>query len=151
MQLIGVLAQVAAISAQNQAAQQAAVAHEQSGKDQARAYKEQAEQSESAAKDRELERLVKLRKVKASQRAYWAAAGIDSATGSPTTVASRSYQMFELDQGADLINTRSQIRSLNNSADAAIRMGRIKARHSLLTSRVRTLGSLSQMANTWNT
>jgi len=151
MQLIGVLAQVAAISAQNQAATQAAVAHEQAGKDQARAYKEQAEQSESAAKDRELERLVKLRKVKASQRAHWAAAGIDSATGSPTTVASRSYQMFELDQGADLINTRSQIRSLNNSADAAIRMGRIKGRHSLLTSRVRTLGSLSQMANTWNT
>ena len=129
----------------------AAQAHGQAGEDQARAYKEQAAQAESAAKDRELERLVKIRKIKASQRAHWAAAGIDSATGSPTTIASRSYQMFELDQGADLINTRSQIRSLNNSADAAIRMGRIKARHSLLTSRVRTYSSLSQMANTWNT
>jgi len=111
----------------------AAQAHRQAGEDQARAYKEQAAQAESAAKDRELERLVKIRKIKASQRAHWAAAGIDSATGSPTTIANRSYQMFELDQGADLINTRSQIRTLNNSADAAIRMGRIKATGSLLS------------------
>jgi hypothetical protein len=119
----------------------AATAHRQAGQDQARAYKEQAAQAESAAKDRELQRLVKLRKIKASQRAHWAAAGIDSATGSPTTIANRSYQMFELDQGADLINTRSQIRTLNNSADAAIRMGRIKATGSLLSGAI----------NSWNT
>ena len=40
---------------------------------------------------------------------------------------------FELDQGAALINTRQQVRSLNNSADAAIRVGNIKARGSLLS------------------
>jgi len=122
MELIGVMASINASSA-----------HQQSGQDQARAYKEQAEQAESSAKDRELERLVKLRKVMAAQRAYWSGSGIDSATGSPTTLANRSYEMFELDQGADLINTRQQIRSFNNSADAAIRMGNIKARGSLLS------------------
>jgi hypothetical protein len=137
MQLVGAMASIAA-------SQQAASAHRQSGQDQARAYKEQAEQAESAAKDRELERLVKLRKVMSAQRAYWSGAGIDSATGSPTTVANRSYEMFELDQGADLINTRQQIRSFNNSADAAIRMGRIKARGSLMS------GAVNAM-NTWNT
>jgi len=135
--MIGAIAQIAA-------AGQAAKAHEQAGQDRSRAYKEQAEQAESAAKDRELNRLVKLRKVMSAQRAYWAGAGIDSATGSPTTIASRSYETFELDQGADLINTRQQIRSFNNSADAAIRMGRIKARGSIL-------GGVMGAANTWNT
>ena len=136
MQLIGVMAQVAA-------SQQAARAHEQSGQDQARAYREQAEQAESAAKDRELNRLVKLRQVQAAQRAYWSGAGIDSATGTPTTIASRSYETFELDQGAALINTRQQVRSLNNSADAAIRSGQIKARGSLLS-------GVASAANTYN-
>ncbi len=137
MQLIGAMAQIAA-------SRQAAQAHEQAGEDTARAKREQAAQAESAAKDKELERLVKLRKVLAAQRANWAASGIDAGSGSPVTVAQRSYQMFELDQGADLINTRAQIRSLNNSADAAIRMGRIKARGSLMS------GVVGAM-NTWNT
>ena len=79
-----------------------------------------------------------------AQRAYWAGAGIDSTIGSPTTVAARSYETFQLDQGADLINTRQQIRSFNNSADAAIRMGKIKARGSIL-------GGVMGAANTWNT
>ena len=122
---IGAMVQIAAAS-------QAAKAHEQAGQDRARAYREQAEQAESAAKDRELERLVTLRKTLSAQRAYWSGAGIDATMGSPTTVAARSYETFQLDQGADLINTRQQIRSFNNSADAAIRMGQIKARGSIL-------------------
>ena len=126
MQLIGVMAQVAA-------SQQAAKAHEQSGQAQAQAYRDQAEQAESKAKDEELIRLKNLRQALASQRAYWAAAGIDSATGSPTTITQASQDNFELDQGAALINTRQQVRSLNNSADAAIRSGQIKARGSLLS------------------
>ena len=134
---LGAMVQIAAAS-------QAAKAHEQAGQDRARAYREQAEQAESAAKDRELERLVKIRTTLAAQRAYWAGAGIDSTSGSPTTVAARSYETFELDQGADLINTRQQIRSFNNSADAAIRMGKIKAQGSIL-------GGVMGAANTWNT
>ena len=54
MQLIGVMAQVAA-------SQQAAKAHEQSGEAQAQAYRDQAEQAESKAKDEELIRLKNLR------------------------------------------------------------------------------------------
>ena len=134
---IGAMVQIAAAS-------QAAKAHEQAGQDRARAYREQAEQAESAAKDRELERLVTLRKTLSAQRAYWSGAGIDATMGSPTTVAARSYETFQLDQGADLINTRQQIRSFNNSADAAIRMGQIKARGSIL-------GGVMGAANTWNT
>jgi len=126
MQLIGIMAQLSA-------SQKASEAHRQAGQDQARAYREQAEQAESSAKDRELKRLIKLRMAQASQRAHWAAAGVDSTTGSPATIASRSYEMFELEEGADLINTRQQIRSFNNSADAAIRSGNIKAKHSLLS------------------
>ena len=133
---IGAMVQIAAAS-------QAAKAHEQAGQDRARAYREQAEQAESAAKDRELERLVTLRKTLSAQRAYWSGAGIDATMGSPTTVAARSYETFQLDQGADLINTRQQIRSFNNSADAAIRMGQIKARGSIL-------GGVMGAANTWN-
>ena len=59
---IGAMVQIAAAS-------QAAKAHEQAGQDRARAYREQAEQAESAAKDRELERLVTLRKTLSAQRA----------------------------------------------------------------------------------
>tara|TARA_R110000751_G_scaffold253915_1_gene353420 strand:+ start:74 stop:490 length:417 start_codon:yes stop_codon:yes gene_type:complete len=125
------------------AAGQAASAHQASGEAEAQALRDKADSAESAAKDRELERLVKLRQVRSAQRAYWSAAGIDSATGSPMTVASRSYEMFELDQGADLINTRQQIRSYNNSADSAIRIGRIKARGSMLS-------GITGAANTWN-
>lgn len=126
MELIGAMAQMAA-------SQQAAEAHRASGEAQARAYREQAEQAESKAKDEELKRLKNLRQALASQRAHWAAAGISSQSGSPTTVAQSSMSNFELDQGAALINTRQQVRSLNNSADAAIRVGNIKARGSLLS------------------
>ncbi len=136
MQLVGAMAQMAAAS-------QAASAHEQAGQDQAAALRAKAESAESAAKDRELERLIKLRKVMAAQRAYWSASGVQGNVGSPTTVASRSFEMFELDQGADLINTRHQVRTLNNSADAAVRMGRIKARQSLMS-------GFMGAANTWN-
>jgi hypothetical protein len=51
--------------------------------------------------------------------------------------------MFQLDQGADLINTRQQIRSFNNSADAAIKMGNIKAKHSILSNRASSLSAMS--------
>lgn len=136
MELIGVMAQVAASS-------QAAQAHEQSGEAQAQAYRDQAEQAESKAKDEELIRLKNLRQALASQRAYWAAAGIDSTTGSPSTISATSKENFELDQGAALINTRQQVRSLNNSADAAIRTGQIKARGSLLS-------GVASAANTYN-
>ena len=80
MQLIGVMAQVAA-------SKQAASAHQASGEAQAQSYRDQAKQAESKAKDEELQRLQKLRLALSSQRAHWAAAGIDSSTGTPTTLA----------------------------------------------------------------
>ena len=141
--IIPALVGLAAMSASRKAASQAAIAHKQSGEDEARAYREQAESAENAAQDREIIRLQKIRKTISTQRAYWAAAGIDSATGSPTTISDRSYETFELDQGADLINTRQQIRSFNNSADAAIKMGNIKAKHSILSNRASSLSAMS--------
>ena len=123
--LIGAMAQIAA-------SQQAAKAHRASGQAEAQALRDKAESAENAAQDREIIRLQKIRKTISTQRAYWAAAGIDPSTGSPDTIASRSYETFELDQGAALINTRSQIRSYNKSADAAIRISNIKARGSLI-------------------
>ena len=138
------MASLIAVAAQLAASKAAADAHIASGEAAAASKEAQAEQAESAAKDRELERLIELRKVRAAQRAYWAAAGIDPATGSPTVVASRSYDMFTLDQGADLINTRQQIRTFNNEAASARKIGRIKAKGSMLT-------GLTSAANTWNT
>ena len=135
--MLGAIAQIAA-------SQQAAKAHRASGQAEAQALRDKAESAENAAQDREILRLQKIRQTISSQRAYWAAAGIDSATGSPNTISDRSYETFELDQGADLINTRQQIRSYNNSANAAIRISRIKARGSILT------GAMGA-AQTWNT
>ena len=119
MEVIGAFAQIAASA-------QAAKAHRASGEAEAQAL------------------AVNLRRVRASQRAYWSAAGIDSTTGSPTTVANRSYEMFTLDQGADLINTRQQIRTYNNSASAAKRIGRIKGRASILGG---VMGAASTMSD----
>ena len=135
--LIGAMAQIAA-------SQQAAKAHRASGQAEAVALKDKAEQAENKAQDEEILRLQNIRRTISTQRAYWAAAGIDPSTGSPDTIASRSYETFELDQGAALINTRSQIRSYNKSADAAIRISNIKARGSLLS------GAMGA-AQTWNT
>ena len=123
--MIGAMAQIAAAS-------QAAKAHRASGQAEAQALRDKAEQAENKAQDEEILRLQNIRRTISTQRAYWAAAGIDPSTGSPDTIASRSYETFELDQGAALINTRSQIRSYNNSANAAIRIGNIKARGSLI-------------------
>ena len=123
--MLGAIAQIAA-------SQQAAKAHRASGQAEAQALRDKAESAENAAQDREILRLQNIRRTISSQRAYWAAAGIDSATGSPNTISDRSYETFELDQGADLINTRQQIRSYNNSANAAIKIGRIRARGSLI-------------------
>ena len=134
---IGAIAQIAA-------AQQAAQAHRASGQAEAVALRDKAEQAENKAQDEEILRLQNIRRTISTQRAYWAAAGIDPSTGSPDTIASRSYETFELDQGAALINTRSQIRSYNKSADAAIRISNIKARGSLLS------GAMGA-AQTWNT
>ena len=136
MELIGVMAQIGA-------SQQAAKAHQQSGQAQAQAYRDQAEQAESKAKDEELIRLKSLRQALSSQRAHWAASGIDSSTGSPTTIRNVSQDNFQLDQGAALINTRQQVRSFNNSANAAIKIGNIKARGSLLS-------GVTSAANTYN-
>ena len=136
MQVIGAMAQIAA-------SQQAAKAHRASGQAEAQALRDKAESAENAAQDREIIRLQKIRKTISTQRAYWAAAGIDPSTGSPDTIASRSYETFELDQGAALVNTRQQIRSFNNSADAAIKMGNIKARHSILSNRASSLSAMS--------
>ena len=137
MQVIGAMAQIAA-------SQQAAKAHRASGEAEAQALRDKAEQAENKAQDEEILRLQNIRRTISTQRAYWAAAGIDPSTGSPDTIASRSYETFELDQGAALINTRSQIRSYNNSANAAIRIGNIKARGSLLS------GAMGA-AQTWDT
>jgi hypothetical protein len=52
--------------------------------------------------------------------------------------------MFTLDQGADLINTRQQIRTFNNEAASARKIGKIKARGSILS-------GMASAANTWNT
>ena len=125
MELIGVMAQIGA-------SKQAAKAHQQSGQAQAQAYRDQSEQAESKAKDEELIRLKSLRQALSSQRAYWAAAGIDASTGSPTTIANRSLETFKLDQGAALINTRAQIRSFNNQANNAIKIGNIRAKGSIM-------------------
>ena len=135
--MIGAMAQIAAAS-------QAAKAHRASGQAEAVALRDKAEQAENKAQDEEILRLQNIRRTISTQRAYWAAAGIDPSTGSPDTIASRSYETFELDQGAALINTRSQIRSYNKSADAAIRISNIKARGSLLS------GAMGA-AQTWNT
>ena len=137
MEIIGAMAQIAA-------SQQAAKAHRASGEAEAVALRDKAEQAENKAQDEEILRLQNIRRTISTQRAYWAAAGIDPSTGSPDTIASRSYETFELDQGAALINTRSQIRSYNKSADAAIRISNIKARGSLLS------GAMGA-AQTWNT
>ena len=137
MQVIGAMAQIAA-------SQQAAKAHRASGQAEAVALRDKAEQAENKAQDEEILRLQNIRRTISTQRAYWAAAGIDPSTGSPDTIASRSYETFELDQGAALINTRSQIRSYNKSADAAIKISNIKARGSLLS------GAMGA-AQTWNT
>jgi|TARA_R100000544_G_C2219377_1_gene56521 hypothetical protein len=137
MQVIGAMAQIAA-------SQQAAKAHRASGEAEAVALRDKAEQAENKAQDEEILRLQNIRRTISTQRAYWAAAGIDPSTGSPDTIASRSYETFELDQGAALINTRSQIRSYNKSADAAIKISNIKARGSLLS------GAMGA-AQTWNT
>ena len=137
MQIIGAMAQIAA-------SQQAAKAHRASGQAEAQALRDKAEQAENKAQDEEILRLQNIRRTISTQRAYWAAAGLDPSTGSPDTIASRSYETFELDQGAALINTRSQIRSYNKSADAAIRISNIKARGSLLS------GAMGA-AQTWNT
>ena len=134
---IGAIAQIAA-------AQQAAQAHRASGQAEAVALKDKAEQAENKAQDEEILRLQNIRRTISTQRAYWAAAGIDPSTGSPDTIASRSYETFELDQGAALINTRSQIRSYNKAADSAIKVANIKARGSILT------GAMGA-AQTWNT
>ena len=134
---VGAILQIAA-------SQQAAKAHRASGEAEAVALKDKAEQAENKAQDEEILRLQNIRRTISTQRAYWAAAGIDPSTGSPDTIASRSYETFELDQGAALINTRSQIRSYNKSADAAIRISNIKARGSLLS------GAMGA-AQTWNT
>ena len=144
MQLIGVAAQIAAANA-------SAKAYEASGEAEAQAKRDQAEAVESKAKDEEIIRLQKLRTVRASQRAYWSAAGIDPATGSPVTVADRSYEMFTLDQGAALINTRSQIRNLNNSADASIRIGKIQARGARMRGIMGAAQNISDSASSWNT
>ena len=137
MQIIGAMAQIAA-------SQQAAKAHRASGEAEAVALRDKSEQAENKAQDEEILRLQNIRRTISTQRAYWAAAGIDSATGSPTTIASRSFETFELDQGAALINTRSQIRSYNKAADSAIKVANIKARGSILS------GAMGA-AQTWNT
>lgn len=137
MEIIGAMAQIAA-------SQQAAQAHRASGEAEAVALRDKAEQAKNKAQDEEILRLQNIRRTISTQRAYWAAAGIDPSTGSPDTIASRSYETFELDQGAALINTRSQIRSYNKSADAAIKISNIKARGSLLA------GAMGA-AQTWNT
>ena len=135
--LIPALAQLAVANA-------SADAYEASGEAEAEAKRAKAEEVESKAKDEEIIRLQKLRQVRAAQRAYWSAAGIDPATGSPVTVADRSYEMFTLDQGAALINTRSQVRNLNNSADASIRIGKIQAKGARMR-------GLMGAASSWNT
>ena len=121
MQVIGIMAGIAA-------SQQSAAAYTASGEAESQALKDKAESAENAAQDEEIIRLQKVRQVMSSQRAYWAAAGIDPTSGSPQTIAARSYETFELDQGAALINTRQQVRSYNNSADAAIKISNIKAK-----------------------
>tara|TARA_R110001599_G_scaffold7615_2_gene36926 strand:- start:2150 stop:2584 length:435 start_codon:yes stop_codon:yes gene_type:complete len=144
MQVIGVMAQMAA-------AAQAAKAHRAAGDAEARALEDKRDSAASAAKDRELERLVKLRKIRSSQAAYWSASGIDLGTGTPVVIADRTYDVFQMDQGADLINTRHQIRSYNNAAMSARKIGNIKARSSILSGVMGAAQNISDSASTWNT
>ena len=112
---------------------QAAKAHKEAGRANAVELRDQAKQAESKAKGEELIRLQNLRQALSTQKAYWAAAGIDSSTGSATTISNVSKNNFELDQGTALINTRSLIRSFNNKAENSIKIAKYKARGSLLT------------------
>tara|TARA_R110000787_G_scaffold274713_1_gene382792 strand:- start:502 stop:921 length:420 start_codon:yes stop_codon:yes gene_type:complete len=126
MEVIGAFGQIAA-------SRQAAKANRAAGQADSEALKAKAEEAESKAKDEELLRLQNLRLTMATQRAYWAAAGLDASTGSPTTIANRSLETFKLDQGAALINTRAQIRSFNNQANNAIKIGNIRAKGSIMS------------------
>ena len=112
---------------------QAAKAHKEAGRADAVELRAKAVSAQNKADEEEILRLQKLRLIRGTQSAYYAAAGIDPTSGSAETIANRSLETFNLDQGAALLNTRSLIRSFNNQAENSIKIAKYKARGSLLT------------------
>lgn len=126
MEIVGAIAGLAASG-------QAAKAHKEAGRADAAELRAKAVSVQNKADEEEILRLQKLRLLRGTQSAYFAAAGIDSTSGSAETIANRSLETFNLDQGAALLNTRSLIRSYNNQAINSIKMAKYKARGSLLS------------------
>ena len=110
-----------------------AAAAAQAGKQQKLAYKMQADAQDQALKDRELQRLQKLRKAQSSQRAYWAGRGISGLEGSAAVIAQQSRLGYQLEAGADLSSTGREIQRLSSAGSAAEKAGYWKAGSSLLS------------------
>ena len=111
-----------------------AAASAQAGKQQKLSYKMQADAQDQALKDRELQRLQKLRKAQSSQRAYWAGRGVSGTEGSAAVISQQSRLGYQLEAGADLSSTGREIQRLSSAGSAAERAGYMKAGSSLLSS-----------------
>ncbi len=110
-----------------------AAASVQAGKQQQLAYKLQADAQDQALKDRELQRLQKLRRTQSGQRAYWAARGISGTEGSPAVIAQQSRLGYQLESGADTASTGREIQRLSSAGRAGSKAGYWKAGGSLLS------------------
>ncbi len=90
-----------------------------------------AEGERQAGKDRELQRQEKIKKVLASQRAYFAGTGGDPNAGSALAIGANTQENFDIDQGTDRYNTRLRVRRYMTSASNAKRQGLYNAALSL--------------------
>jgi len=98
----------------------------QSGRAQSKAYKLQAQNEAEAEKDREIQRLRKLRMAQSSQRAYFGSRGVDPYAGSAETIASESRFSYKRESEADRISTGREIQSLGTRASSANTAGFVK-------------------------
>ena len=99
----------------------------QAGRAQKQQYAIQAEQAEQAAKDRELSRLKTLRHTLATQRVTFASRGISPFEGSPASIGMESMLNYQLERGADLYNTRTELARLNLAGGSSMAQGLIGA------------------------
>jgi len=105
----------------------------QTGKQSNLAYKMQADAEDQALKDRELQRLQKLRKAQSSQRAYWAGRGVSGTEGSAAVISQQSRLGYQLEEGADLSSTGRSTQRLSSAGSAASSAGYWGAASSLMT------------------
>jgi len=98
----------------------------QSGRAESKAYKLQAQNEADAEKDRELQRLRKLRMAQSSQRAYFGSRGVDPYVGSASTIAQESRVSYKRESEADRISTGREIQSLGTRASSAKTKGYVK-------------------------